>query len=151
VLGRNTASSRTIEELIRELMGASSTAPSQTRYIHMIIDGLDECQTKEQERVLSVLEKIVAAAESSGSTVCKVLVPGRAFRSGTKRTQNKHIVSLSDEKDNINNAMAHYCGSQLATLRPKMLEMKITEADWQIMQQRIITKADGKCESTISL
>ncbi|KAI6777889.1 uncharacterized protein J7T54_001546 [Emericellopsis cladophorae] len=143
VLGQNAASSRTIEELIRELMGASPTAPSQTKYIHLILDGLDECEPKQQERILSILEKFVAAAERSGSTVCKVLVPGRAFRSGTKTTRNKHIVSLSDEKENINKAMSHYCDSQLATLRPKLLEMKITDADWQAMQQRIVVKADG--------
>ena len=150
VLGQNAASSRTIEEIIRELMGGSSTAPSQTKYIHMILDGLDECEPKQQERIMSILDKFVAAAQRSGSTVCKVLVPGRTFRTGTKKTRNKHIVSLSDEKSNMNNAMAHYCDFQLATLRPKLSEMRITEADWQTMQQRIVTKADGKRESSSS-
>ena len=151
VLTKRTSSSRTIEELIRELMRAGSPVPSQARCIHLIIDGLEECKQDKQESVMTMLEKIVAAAESSESTICKVLVSGRTFQAGIKRSRNKHIVSLSDEKQNLDGAMACYSSSRLAILRPKMLEMSVTDTDIKGLEESIVARADGRSEILYAL
>jgi hypothetical protein len=148
VLSKRAPSARAIEELIREFVAAAPIAPSQARYIHLILDGLEECEKDTQEKTMKLLEKLVSAAQSAGSTVCRVLVSGRAFRAGTKSLRNKHIVSLSDEKESLNGAISHYASSRLNTLRPKMLELGLTDSDMDDLGQNIVGKADGKSEAS---
>ena len=151
VVNLKTPSSQVLEKLLCELVGALSLAPSQTKYIHLILDGLSECDEERQARIMNMLERIVTAASSSNSTVCKVLLTTQLSRVITKRSRHKQTVSLSDEKESLDGAIGHYTAQRLAALRPRLFQMGISDSDISDIRNRIAEKADGESQTKTKL
>ncbi|GAB1316915.1 NACHT domain-containing protein [Madurella fahalii] len=143
VLKKKIPSSTALEQLLRDLIPAASPLPSRTKYIHIILDGLDECASDIQTKVITMLERIVATASSSGSTVCKVLLSTRLSPAVHKKLRHKRIVSLSEEKANIERAIRQYTGQRLHSLSQQLSQMDITDTDVSEMESTIAGKADG--------
>ena len=143
ILKKTTPSPQVLEQLLRDLVSATSLAPSQIRYIHIIVDGLDECDNDRQVKTINVLERIVSTAFSSGSTVCKVLLSSQVI---AKKLKHKQTVSLSDERDNMEKAIRHYAAQRLGSLRPRAFQMGISDADIESIGFRIATKAAGESQ-----
>lgn len=144
ILKKKTPSSQVLEQMLRDLVNAVSLAPSQTGFIHLIMDGLDECDSDTQAKIIKMLERLVSTALSSGSTVCKVLLSSRTSQVISKKSRYKHAISLGDEKDKIKSAIRHYAAQRLRALRDQFLPMKISDDDVEGIGLRIATKADGE-------
>ena len=144
ILKKITPSSQVLEQLLRDLVSAASLTPSQIRYIHIIVDGLDECDNDKQAKTINMLERIVSTAFSSGSTVCKVLLSIRISQVIAKKLKHKQTVSLSDEKDNMEEAIRRYSAQRLGSLRPRAFQMGISDADIESIGLRIAAKAAGE-------
>ncbi|KAI1501805.1 hypothetical protein F5X99DRAFT_381098 [Biscogniauxia marginata] len=143
ILKKKAPSSQLLEQLLRDLVSAASLVPSQTGYVHLIVDGLDECDSDTQAKTIRMLERIVSTALLSGSTVCKVLLSSRISQVITKKSRHKQTISLSDEKDNMEKAIRHYAAQRLGALRPRLFQMGISDDNIKTIGFRIATKADG--------
>lgn len=146
ILKKTTPNSQVLEQLLRDLVGAASLAPSKIRYIHIIVDGLDECDNDKQVKTINMLERIVSTAFSSVSTVCKVLLSTRISQAIMKKLKHKQTVSLSDERDGMEKAIKHYAAERLGSLRARTFQMGINDADLEDMAVRITEKAAGESQ-----
>ncbi|KAH8663858.1 hypothetical protein BGZ61DRAFT_431827 [Ilyonectria robusta] len=140
---RKSAKSKVLEELLRDVVKSSSAAPSATKYIHVILDGLDECEKDTQPRVIKVLEQLVSAASLSGSTVCKVLLSGRLSPAIAKRSRHNLTVSLTDETKSVQKAIEGYALRRLDASKTELLQMQVTEDDMNALALKIAKKANG--------
>ncbi|KAF4985602.1 hypothetical protein FDECE_16439 [Fusarium decemcellulare] len=140
VLKKRVPTNQALEGLLRDVFGVGS---SKSEYIHLVLDGLDECQKSAQPRVVKILERVVSAAFSSGSTVCKVLLFSRAAQVGLKKGNSKRTICLSDEKNSMTQAIEQYATLRLAELRPRLAQMRIDDADMKRLEAQIASKADG--------
>ncbi|KAH7303097.1 hypothetical protein B0I35DRAFT_384399 [Stachybotrys elegans] len=143
ILKKKVPGSKLLEELIRNSVSASSLNPSLTRYIHIIIDGLDECDKITQSRVIKMMERVVSAAFSSGSTVCKVLLSSRASPAVAKKARQTQTVSLSDENESLEKAIETYASQRLSLLQPQFSQLRISNDDLNALGLRIAKKAEG--------
>lgn len=151
IIKKKASSSQVLEQLLRDLISAASLAPSQMWYIHLIVDGLDECDSDTQAKTIKTLERIMSTALLSGSTVCKVLLSSRISQAATKKSRHKQYISLSDEKARMDNAIRHYAAQRLGGLRPRLFEMGISDDDIKAIELRIAAKADGEPQSVLSI
>lgn len=85
-----------LERLIRVLAQAVSKSPGETRHVHIILDGLDECDNEKQGRLATLLEQLVSTTESSLFTTCKVLLLTRPSGSLARRFRKMTIISLAE-------------------------------------------------------
>ncbi|KAL7799057.1 hypothetical protein V8C37DRAFT_407477 [Trichoderma ceciliae] len=143
VLKKKTPNSSVLEQLLRllvEALGASSTEP---KTLHLVIDGLDECDGSTATSIVKTLDKLIVAASSSGSTTLKVLLCSQATPAIDKVVKKKHQVLLANEKDNLNKAIRDYTLQRINTIRPKLSQLRITEDDITALAAQIMHKADG--------
>ncbi|KAK4465022.1 hypothetical protein QBC42DRAFT_29603 [Cladorrhinum samala] len=142
---KRTPTSQTLESLIRDLMISAAHSPSTPRCIHIIIDGLNECDDAQQTKVVKALERIVSAVSRSGSTICKVLLCTQLgpTQSIEQRLSQRPKVSLSEEKAVMTRAIRQYCSWRLERLSGRLRQIGITDDDLQELANRVATKADG--------
>ncbi|KAI8722914.1 NACHT domain-containing protein [Fusarium sp. LHS14.1] len=143
VLKKKVPGSKLLEDLIRSSVSASSLIPSVTRSIHIIIDGLDECDQTTQSRVIKMMERVVSAAFSSGSTICKVLLSSRMSSAIAKKARQAQTVSLSDENDSLEKAIETSASQRLSLLQPQFSQLRISNHDLNALGLRIAKKAEG--------
>lgn len=132
-------SAAVLEQLLSRLLNAAALSQSQTTYIYLIVDGLNECSEKTQMQVFRLLQKLVASGSSH--SVLKILVVTRT--DNTKAIKGKHQVSLAEEKDHLREEIHRYVASKLETLRPKFRYLRLHDNDTKTLQRQIVEKADG--------
>ncbi|KAK4163802.1 hypothetical protein QBC43DRAFT_212370 [Cladorrhinum sp. PSN259] len=137
--------SQVLEKLICDLIISSADSPSQTRYIHILLDGLNECDQDQQKKIIRMLERVVsvASSESSGSTICKVLLSTRVTQPVPVRLRQKPTVSIGEEKIEVTKAIRQYSSDRMKRLSGRLKEMQITERDLQDVVNGIADKAAG--------
>lgn len=136
-------SSAVLEELLIRLLNATAS-PSETAYMHLILDGLNECPETTQTRVFKFLQKLVASA--SGQVVLKILLVTRTDKTNgpiSKALKGKHQVSLAEEKDQLREDIRLYVQSVLGTLRPKLRDLRFDDEDTDRLSTQIVDRADG--------
>ncbi|KAK0724039.1 hypothetical protein B0H67DRAFT_640615 [Lasiosphaeris hirsuta] len=143
ILKKKGVTAQAIERLILETIGAISNNPAQTKYVHVVLDGLDECDKEKQFKIINLLERMVSTASSSTSAVCKVLVTTCMPASVAKKLKQKHMVSLSGEKEALRKAIALYSAQRLAQGRSKWNQLRITDVELKDLEARLTRKADG--------
>ncbi|KAF5549123.1 NACHT domain-containing protein [Fusarium mexicanum] len=136
-------SSKVVEALILDSVRASSLDPSRTRYIHIVIDGLDECDQATQSRATKLMKRMVSAAFSSGSTICKVLLSSRSSPAITKAAKQSQIVCLSNENKNLEKAIEAYALHRLSLLERELSQLQVTPGDISDLSCRIAKRAEG--------
>lgn len=109
-----------------------------------MIDGLNECDGNTAANVAKMLEKLIATASSSGSAIIKVLLCTQMMPAVAKAVKKKHLVSLSDEKDNLNKAIRDYTLKRITEMQPQRSQFRITGDDVTALTSQITKKADGK-------
>lgn len=137
-----------LEQLLVRLLGAAALSHSQTTYIHLIIDGLNECPENAQMRAFRFLQKLVASA--SGLIVLKVLLVTRtdsADSAISKARKGKHQVSLAEEKGQLREDIKLYVSSILGTLHRKLGDLRLSSEDIESLQTKIVDRADGMLSS----
>ncbi|KAF4498957.1 NACHT domain containing protein [Fusarium agapanthi] len=136
-------SSKIVEALILDSVRASSLDPSRTRYIHIVIDGLDECDQATQSKVTKLMKRMVSAAFSSGSTICKVMLSSRSSPAITKTAKQSQIVCLSNENKHLEKAIEAYALHRLSLLELELSQLQVTPDDISGLSCRIAKRAEG--------
>ncbi|KAK4164614.1 hypothetical protein QBC43DRAFT_352703 [Cladorrhinum sp. PSN259] len=137
--------SQVLERLICDLIISAAESPSQTSYIHIIVDGLDECAEDQKKRVIKILERFVsvASSQSSGATICKVLVSTRTTQRSLSALRQKQTITLSEEKHEVTRSIKQYASQKIAKLSDRLRQLGITDEDIQDVVHGIAEKADG--------
>jgi hypothetical protein len=143
VLAKQAASIKSLSQLIRTICEAISPIPSKKRYVHMILDGLDECDVEKQGRITNLLETLIFLGSPANSGVVKILVSSRPTSFLLKRSRKRSIVSLADEKGRIGEAIERYAWQKLSLLHHRFLELGIRDADIKELSHRISSRSDG--------
>jgi hypothetical protein len=120
-----------------------SNEPCQTEYIWVILDGLDEFETEKQARVVSLMNQITSKPSLSGGTICKVLISSRASTVLSNRLRKKQTISLTDEKDCIEQAIKLYASQRLQSLHQRLCQLHVGPCDIEEIERGIAKKADG--------
>jgi hypothetical protein len=143
ILGKKPITTQALERLILDTVSAISNSPAETKYVHVIVDGIDECSKETQLKVIGLLERMVSAAFTSTSAVCKVLVSSCMPSSLAKKLRQKHVVSLSSEKRALEKSIALYASQKLGALRSRWFQMGISTSELKDLETHLAVKADG--------
>ncbi|EGO53325.1 hypothetical protein NEUTE1DRAFT_133746 [Neurospora tetrasperma FGSC 2508] len=138
------AHAQSLEQLLLAFGGAVSPIPSESRSIHLVIDGLDECEPDQQGRIASLLEKL-RGLRSSASSVFKILLCSRRTPQLEKRLRKRtvQVVSMTNEKGSIEPAIRTYANQRLRAIRYRLFQMSLTDSDLRDISINIARKADG--------
>ncbi|EHK45148.1 hypothetical protein TRIATDRAFT_198926 [Trichoderma atroviride IMI 206040] len=126
--------------LLVETLGSSTT---QSKTLHIVIDGLNECDENIAANVARTLEKLITTASSSGSTIIKVLLCTQMTPAITKAVKRKHQVSLSNEKGKVSEVIRDFTLRRISAIQPQRAQFRITDDDAAAIASRITQKADG--------
>lgn len=133
-----------LDQLLRLLVETLGTSTSQSETLHIVIDGLNECNENTAANVAKTLEKLIATTSSSESATIKVLLCTQMTPAINKAVKKRHQVSLSDEKNNLNEAIRKYTLKRISEMRPQRSQFRITDDDVTALASQISQKADGK-------
>jgi hypothetical protein len=117
--------------------------------VHVFLDGLDEFETEKQHQVVRLMRKVASGAQTRGA-VFKVLVSCRTSALLEKLLKKNPVVSLSDEKDILEEAICSYAGHRLAADAHRLSQLGLRASDLTDMGRSIARKADGSCNIAFS-
>ncbi|KAK2728230.1 NACHTdomain protein [Colletotrichum kahawae] len=146
VFGNKLPTLHVLEELLENLLMASSSEPRQTEYKWVILDGLDECSPEQQCQMLRFTKRMIAklsSSSSSGNTVCKFLIASQFSPEISRRIRKEHTLSLSTERSLIDKAIQQYVKQRLQPLYQKFRSLELSEQQFQNMAETVVKKADG--------
>jgi len=156
VLSKKTASVQVLEQLILDLIRAVSPpwSPKSNhgRCIHVVLDGLDECEEEKQNRLITLLERLTCSSASSpNSAICKVLICSRNSAIVAKRFRKKPTVSLSGdlEKKHLEDSIKSYANQKLSSFRSRFFQMGFGHAEMIQLEETIAKRADGKISALL--
>ncbi|KAL7903755.1 hypothetical protein GGI35DRAFT_472889 [Trichoderma velutinum] len=129
VLKKKAPTNAVVKQLLRLLSEVMSALPGKQKTIHIIIDGLDECDDNTIASDVKTLDQFVASASSSAATLLKEETPG--------------TVSLSSEKDHLSKAIQDYTLQRINAIRSSLSQLGITDDDLTALASQITQKADG--------
>lgn len=137
--------SQSLEQFLLTFASAVYPTHSVFRSIHLIIDGLDECNLGQQERIANLLEKL-RGLRSSASAVFKILLCSRRTTPLEKRFRKRttRVVSMSNEKGSIEPAIRAYASQRLGMIRSRLFQMGLTDSHLREMSTNVARRADGK-------
>lgn len=141
---KRTPNRSVLEQLLRLLVETLGSSTSHSKTLHIVIDGLNECDASTAANVAKTLEKLIATASSSGNTIIKVLLCTQMTSAVAKVAKRKHQVSLSNEKDNLNKAIGDYTLQRINDMQLQRPEFRITRGDATTLVSQITQKADGR-------
>ncbi|KAL7804000.1 hypothetical protein V8C43DRAFT_1900 [Trichoderma afarasin] len=143
VLGKKSPTVPALERLLQLLFKSISNEPSKAEYVWIILDGLDECELEKQARVVSLMNQVASDRSSPGNTTCKVLISSRTSSILSTCLRKKQTVSLSDEKDCLEEAIRQYASQRLQSLEQKFHQLHISPGEVDNIERGIAKKADG--------
>jgi hypothetical protein len=122
---------------IRKLLPELLSAVSSTR---IIIDGLDECQERDQKTILSELLSIT----KNSVTPCKLLISSRAETYLSRTLRKIPNISLSNkiERESVDKDIQIYVKHALKELRGSFPSKVVNE-----VEKTVVKKANGKYKS----
>ena len=100
----------------------------------IVVDGLDECATSEQEEIIEDLQRIKGSVPGA----CKVLLSCRKVSSVYRLLQDKPTLRLDDHAESVNATISSFVHHGLGSLRQAFDSDIIDELEGQI-----IAKANG--------
>ncbi|KAK0763604.1 hypothetical protein N5P37_002982 [Trichoderma harzianum] len=143
VLGKKSPTVPALERLLQLLFKSISNEPSKAEYVWIILDGLDECELEKQARVVSLMNQVASDRSSPGNTTCKVLISSRTSSILSNCLRKKQTISLSDEKDCLEEAIRQYASQRLQSLEQKFHQLHISPGEVDSIERGIAKKADG--------
>ncbi|CAI6339363.1 unnamed protein product [Periconia digitata] len=142
VVGKKTTTTANLEGLLRTSLTTLSEA-SKLQIVWIVIDGIDDCETEKQTRLISLLYGLTSQSASENSTVCKILFTSRTHPTKTKRLSKKHVVSLGDEIQHISKAINLYTSVRLRSLHGRLRELEMSAEDVERIGELVTAKAAG--------
>ncbi|KAJ2988131.1 hypothetical protein NUW58_g4137 [Xylaria curta] len=124
VLGRTPPTVQALEKLVPSLLKVTSSEPRQRKYLWVVIDGLNECEKRQQANVMSFLSHLTGKMASGGDTIWQV-------------------IALSDERNSIRLAIMKYVSQRLQMLHDKLRQLELGQKEIEALARVITNKADG--------
>ncbi|KAK1246773.1 hypothetical protein MKX08_000575 [Trichoderma sp. CBMAI-0020] len=143
LVDKKTPNRSVLDQLLRLLVETLGSSTSRSKTLHIVIDGLNECDKDIAANVARTLEKLITTASSSGSTIIKVLLCTQMTPTIAKAVKWKHEVSLSNEKKNVDEAIRDYSEQRISGMQPQRSQFRITDNDVTAVASQITQKADG--------
>ncbi|KAK8872564.1 hypothetical protein PGQ11_003078 [Apiospora arundinis] len=143
VLGKKTPSIPILERLLHFLLSSISKQSQQTAYIWVILDGLDECDSVTQNKVLSLITHATSRAPSSSEVICKALISCRFSASASTKLRRTQAISLAEEKEQMSKSIQLYAAQRLNAIYSKFQQLSLSEDDIKGIEDTITKKADG--------
>lgn len=146
VLKSHTATSLVLENLLVTLLTSSSCEPNTTRYIWVVLDGLDELPEEapnSQDRLLGLVKQIASRTSTSAGIVCKVLISSRASPTLSKNLRKKPTVNLTDEKERLSEAISRYASQRLHSLQSRFAQLGMRPDETEEVAVQVAEKANG--------
>ncbi|KAJ8128624.1 hypothetical protein O1611_g5011 [Lasiodiplodia mahajangana] len=141
VLGRKPPTIQALEKLILALFKIALGGPRQINYIWIVLDGLNECEPRQQTSVVSFLNQLTGKTASGSDTICKILMSSRRSTTIPKRLRLGQVVSLSEEQG-IKLAIMQYVSHRLRLLHDKLRQLKLSRKETEELARVITNKAD---------
>jgi hypothetical protein len=142
VVCKKTASVAVLEQLMVTLVTALLGEPGQNQSIHVFLDGLDEVEADKQRQVISLMRKMASGAKAHGA-VFKILVSCRTSPLLEKILRKQQVVSLSNEKECLEQAIWTYANHRLTADAHRLSQLGLRGSDLTNLGQSIARKADG--------
>ncbi|KAK6335581.1 hypothetical protein TWF696_002349 [Orbilia brochopaga] len=142
VVGKNLASVPLLEQLFSLAANTVLGDPGRTHAIHIVLDGIEDLDPDKQRRLVNLMVKTKSGARAN-SGVCKVLVSCRTTRLLEKLLGRKSIVTLSDEKSSLEEAISIYASARLRANTSRWSQLGLRELDMDNISRSIAIKADG--------
>lgn len=142
VIGKAIPNISVFEKILLEAATALTSEPGQDQTVHVILDGLDEVEADTQRRLVTLLSKVSNRARSNGS-IFKVLISCRMSSLLQQLLRRWALVSLSDEKRSLHDAISTYSKHRLDAMSGQLAELQIFRENVRELAQKIATKADG--------
>jgi len=133
-----------LERLIGTLAPALSKTPGETKYVHVVVDGLDECEEHKRDRLIGILDRLVSTSGSPPSVVCKLLLLSRPSDVIGRRLRKRSTISLSEQSVHVGKVIQTYAKYRLESLRSRLDQMEVGDDDIENMANMLSTKADGE-------
>ncbi|KAI1131060.1 hypothetical protein F5Y10DRAFT_262625 [Nemania abortiva] len=143
VLGKRPPAARELERLLLTLLKVISDNPRQGKYIRIVIDGLNECEPRQQASVMNLIDQIITKDPVEGATVCKVLVSSRASPTLTKRLEKSRVISLTEERNSVKLAIRQYVSQRLQPMHDKLQQLDLGPQEIEEIVRVITNKSNG--------
>jgi hypothetical protein len=143
IIGKKLPTLLTMEQLVHTAAIHLSDKPRETKFVWLVIDGVDECETERQPRLVRLLNRITTRCAISGGSMCKVLISSRFSSVLFKLLQKKPTISLSHESEGLKQAIRRYVAQRLQGLNDIIAQLEMNPADIGNLEKIIATKADG--------
>jgi hypothetical protein len=144
ILEKKQPTTASLEQLLQTLLCSISSDPNKAEYLWIVIDGLDECDSDKHMRLVRLINQLTSKPVVPGSTVCKVLVSSRAPSDALGRLKRSQMISLSEEKRLLSEAIRQYVDRRLRLMDMKLRQLDLEHSEIEEIQDLIVVKADGR-------
>lgn len=144
ILEKKQPTTTSLEQLLQNLLTSISSDPNKAEYLWIVIDGLDECDPDKHMRLVRLVNQLTSKPVVPGSTVCKVLISSRAPSNTLERLKRSQVISLSEEKKLLSEAIRQYVDRRLRLMDKKLRQLDLEHSEIKEIQDVIVVKADGK-------
>ncbi|KAH7360362.1 NACHT domain protein [Rhexocercosporidium sp. MPI-PUGE-AT-0058] len=142
VVRKRMASVTALEKLIVTVVTALLGEPGQKLPIYVLLDGLDEVEAEKQCQVITLMRRVSSEAKARGA-VLKILVSCRTSPLLEKFLRKQSMLSLSDEKRALEEAICTYSTHRLTADSHRLSQLGLRGFDLTEMGRNIARKADG--------
>jgi len=113
----------------------------------IIVDGVDECEPKEQRYIIEDLLQLVSV-DTTPTKHCKLLVSSRNLpdiaRALQKKVKAASAIQLSEEKDSMNHTIESLARARLSDMAIEKPSFALSDTTIAELCHVIVDKADGK-------
>lgn len=131
---------RVLRDMVKELMLAIPTC-------RIVIDGLDECDEKEQTLILEDVSTLVTGKNTSSTTCCKMLVFSRDTPIISKKLRKilkrPTEIPLSNETQSINKSIRVFVNTRLSEIEHDISMLRISKEEMDDMGRILMERAEG--------
>lgn len=142
-----TVTPEALETIIRDIAGAVRRNSTQSRAIHIVIDGLDVCESEKQKRLVWLLERLVSPIAASTCSY-KIFIVSRRTELLRKRLRSMPKISLNDELKHVTRSIESYARQRFGFMRRQLHELGVGETQIKDLSQQLAAKAQGKGDVT---
>jgi hypothetical protein len=140
VLQGHTSSVKHLKSLIATLLEGLD-------FVRICVDGLDECEEREQKGILSAIRVLFDANSfletSTKPGDFKATVFSRATETLTKALKRSNTINLSQESHSLQQSIKVFVHSEIVDIREQFDYSYVDDDLWDNVEQRIVASAGG--------
>jgi hypothetical protein len=144
IVGKKSPTTANVERLVEIMITTLSDEPRETQYMWLIIDGINECETAKQARLMNLMGQFSSIPSSTRGLVCKVLITTRPSPIVNKFFRKHPVIFLSDETSPLQSAIQMYVSQRLQSLDDRFRQLELEHEEIEEIEHLVSRKAGGK-------